>query len=486
MKLHLASFISFLKTKKFPSRDDLIAFWDAPFSVLKAIILGLCIFCIALFLTILMHISALFSKEVPDYGGNITMGVIGAPRYINPLLANSETDLALTSLVYAPLVKKADDGSLVPVLATDCVASPDAKSYQCSIPGDRIFSNKLPLTSADIAFTFETKKAVSLRSDPTSPWGDIKVETSSPQSVVIHTIGSASVLKEALTLGIVPKALWSTVPLEALEDSTLNMEPIGAGPFVIKRIKVTSTVPTEVILRPNKRWLGIKPYLQDLVIKSYANQLDLKANLRAGQIAATSSLRGTYIDNDIERDFSIVSIPTKKTISLFMNQQLVGSAVANRLAYAAYYVDRKNIIDTIENGYGSPLLPPGEAPHSPTQTPISISIAVQKDDDLIKSTDILSKDLEAFGILSTVNVFDQGLFTDQLHLGQYAFVIVSTTNTTIAGYQQQIPLYTKSILHITSPDVHTPTPALLDFGHESLRDTSTWYARTDKVWKWFK
>lgn len=358
MKLHLASFVSFLKTKKLPSRDDLIAFWDSPFSLLKTIILGFCILCIGLFLSILMRMSDIVSKEVPDYGGSITLGVIGAPRYINPLLANSETDLALTSLVYSSLVQKTDDDSLLPVLAADCVVSPDAKSYQCSIPENRMFSNKLPLpTSADVAFTFETKKAVSLRKDPTSSWGDISVEAPNPQSVVIHTIGKPEELKEKMTLGIVPKALWGAIPLEALEDSTLNMSPVGAGPFMVKRIKVTSTVPTEVILRPNPKWIGVKPYLQELIVKSYANQLDLKENLRAGRITSTSSLRGTYSDTDIQRDFSIQEITTNKTVSLFMNQQLLGSAVATRLAYANYYVDRKNIIDTIENGYGSPSFP---------------------------------------------------------------------------------------------------------------------------------
>lgn len=486
MKLHLASFVSFLKTKKFPSRDDLVAFWDSPFSLLKGIVIGFIILCIALFLSILMQVSETFSKEVPDYGGSITLGVIGAPRYINPILANSETDLALTSLVYASLLKKADNNSLVPALAIDCVTSPDEKSYQCTLPETAVFSNKMPLTSADVAFTFETKKAVSLRKDPTSSWGDISVETPNPQSVVIHTIGGADKLKESMTLGIVPKALWSDVPIEALEDSTLNMSPVGAGPFVVNKIKVTSTVPTEVVLKPNLRWLGTKPYLQELVIKSYANQLDLKTNLRAGTINGTSSLRGTYSDTDIKDTFAVTPIPTNKSVSVFINQQLSGSSVATRLAYANYYIDRKNIIDTIENGYGSPLFPSGEAPHSPILSPISISIAVQKEDDLIKTADILSKDLEAFGILSTVNVFDQGLFADQLRLGQYALVLVATADATISGYQRQIPLYTKSILHITSPDVHTPTPTLLDFGHESLRDASAWYARTDKVWKWFK
>ena len=47
------------------------------------------------------EVNQLFLTEVPSYGGTFTEGVVGAPRFLNPLLAISETDKALVSLVYS-------------------------------------------------------------------------------------------------------------------------------------------------------------------------------------------------------------------------------------------------------------------------------------------------------------------------------------------------------------------------------------------------
>jgi hypothetical protein len=83
-----------------------------------------------------------------------------------------------------------------------------------------------------------------------------------------------------------------------------------------------------------------------------------------------------------------------------------------------------------------------------------------------------------------VNVFDQGVYTDQLQLKAYPFVLV-TTDTAIAGYQRLIPLYTKTTPHISEFSLHTPTPETVSGLADIFRGTQGWYRRTDRVWNWF-
>jgi ABC-type transport system substrate-binding protein len=486
MKRHFASFLSFLKTKKFPHQEDIELLRHAPISFLKGLFLIVSIISITLFLTILLRLSALVSTDVPDYGGSITEGVIGAPRFINPLLASTETDDVLTTLIYSGLVTETDTGDITPVLATQCTASPDQKAYQCSLPSTLVFSNKHPLTSADVLFTYQTKKAVALSKDPQSDWSTLSIEAPDAQTIRISTTGDSIFLKQALSLGIVPKELWEPIPLSSLSDSAANMEPIGAGPFFLKHISYTNTIPTEMLLERNPHFVGPKPFLKKLVIHSYANQLDLKAALHSHNIDDTSTLLGTYIDDQIKADFSISPVPTDKSISLFVNQNQSGTPTVRSLNAISNSIDRSSIIDTIENGYGIPLysestprsttaaLAPGVAP---------ISIAVVKDEDLVKTAELLSDKLKEFGILSTVNVFDQGVYTDQLQLKAYSFVLA--TNDAIAGYQRLIPLYTKSVAHISAKTIHTPLPQTVGTIAESVRDAASWYERTDRVWNWF-
>jgi hypothetical protein len=205
-------------------------------------------------------------------------------------------------------------------------------------------------------------------------------------------------------------------------------------------------------------------------------------------IDSTDSLRGTFINDEIKKSFSIKNIPTKKEVSLYINQKQKGTQIYQTLKSLSPFIDRIKIIDIIENGYGIPLVEDTSRSDSNipkiTGTEVPISIAVQKDEDLIKTAEILSEYLKSFGIISTVNVFDQGIFTDQLSLGSFSFVLGSSIDETL-GYQHLIPLYTKTLVHLSSKDIYTKTPTSVESLHESLRDAPLWYSRTDLVWKWF-
>lgn len=75
---------------------------------LKTIIYFWIFFVMALTFLILgiNSLSTKFLITIPTYGGTWNEGIIGTPRYINPVLANSLADKDLTSLVYSGLFKK--------------------------------------------------------------------------------------------------------------------------------------------------------------------------------------------------------------------------------------------------------------------------------------------------------------------------------------------------------------------------------------------
>jgi ABC-type transport system substrate-binding protein len=489
MKSHVLSFLSFLKTKKVPSKENLNSLREIPFSAIHVFIVLVIVFIVSIFFSILLKANSFISVEVPDYGGKITEGVIGAPKYINPILAVSETDKLLSSLVYDGLMKEDETGRLIPAIASSCVSNPAETSYQCTISEQTNFSNKMPLSVTDVAFTFETKKTLALESDPQSSWKNISIQIIDPQTIEISSSLSSASLKEKMSLGIVPKALWESVPRDQIKESVLNMKPIGAGSFIVKKIKVVNTIPTEVILKRNPHSKN-KPYIDTLIVRSFANQLDLKSSLLSKDIDSTSALRGVFVDQDIKKYFDVSNIETRKEVSLLVNQNQKDSAVAKKIKSLNPFIDKKIITDTIENGYGIPLLE--DTPRSEsevpkiTETDLQISIAVQKDEDLIKTAELLSESLKDFGIISTVNVFDQGIFTDQMSLGSYSFALgISTKDNTPPGYQHLVPIYTKTLVHIKSKELQAKTPTIVESSHESMRFAPLWYSRTDLVWKWF-
>src|SRR3989344_2873325 len=62
---------------------------------------------------ILENINQSFMVSRPMRGGKISEGIIGAPRFINPILANSTADQDLVSLIYSGLMRKNSGGALI-------------------------------------------------------------------------------------------------------------------------------------------------------------------------------------------------------------------------------------------------------------------------------------------------------------------------------------------------------------------------------------
>jgi peptide/nickel transport system substrate-binding protein len=68
-------------------------------------------------LFILERVNESISVNVPTNGGSLKEGIIGSPRFVNPVLAVSDVDNDLTSLIYSGLMKVSTDNTLVPDLA---------------------------------------------------------------------------------------------------------------------------------------------------------------------------------------------------------------------------------------------------------------------------------------------------------------------------------------------------------------------------------
>jgi peptide/nickel transport system substrate-binding protein len=106
-------------------------------------------------LTFLAHLNNKFLVEVPDRGGEMTEGVVGIPRFVNPVLAVSDADKDVVSLVFSGLLKASPDGKLVPDLAASYTISPDGRTYTFTLRDNIFFHDGEPITTEDIEFTIQ-------------------------------------------------------------------------------------------------------------------------------------------------------------------------------------------------------------------------------------------------------------------------------------------------------------------------------------------
>jgi len=147
------------------------------------------------------------------------------------------------------------------------------------------------------------------------------------------------------------------LPKEAAKDfSSFGFHPIGTGPFVFKKF-----VPNDrVIMTANEKYWGGAPNIKKLTFRMIPEKSTRVTALRAGEVHLITNL-GPEDMPAIEKDrnLDVVSIPTYRIIFAWMNinkrKPLASLKVRQAINYA---INRKEIIEYIIGGKGSPAVAP--------------------------------------------------------------------------------------------------------------------------------
>lgn len=311
-------------------------------------------------LSLLYQVNKLFLVEVPDYGGSLTEGVIGSPRFINPLLASSDIDKDLTTLVYSGLLKADSKGRLTEDLADSYIVSEDSLTYTFKIKKDAVFHDGTKVTADDVVFTVEKAQDSELKSPREANWSGVKVEKIDDDTVSFTLKQPYSSFIQNATLGILPKAIWNKASIEEFPFSQFNTKPVGTGPYKVDYITYTSSgLPSEYhLISFNKYALG-QPYITKLVVKSYQNEKDLVDSYKNGDIESLHSVSPKGLPALQVASDEIILSPLPRIFGVFFNQNVAPLFVNKEVRLALNAVtDKQAIIDSVLGGYGQMIESP--------------------------------------------------------------------------------------------------------------------------------
>lgn len=299
------------------------------------------------------------SYEVPLHGGEHAEGVIGNPRFINPLLAISETDNDLVSLVFGGLMRSGADGSLAPYLADSYAVSEDGLKYTFTLRGDAAFHDGTPVTAEDVVFTVRAAKNPDIKSPQRANWDGVDVAVEGERTIVFTLREPYGLFLENATLGILPKHLWESVKPEEFPFSDLNGNPIGSGPYRVASIrKNASGVPAEYRLVATQSG-GTRPYITNIIFRFYPNRDALLSALISGEIDAAHSV---VPPEPLHKNTTFEEAIFARVFGVFFNQnqqKLFADTLVRKALDRA--LDKQSIVDRIISGYGTELsgpLPP--------------------------------------------------------------------------------------------------------------------------------
>ncbi len=329
---------------------------------LKAALVGVLVFI----LWLLVSFSMSAQVSIPTKGGTFNEGIIGTPRFVNPVLAVARADKDTAALIFDGLMKLGADGTLVPHLAESVTVSEDGLTYNVVLKQNVEFHDGAKLTADDVLFTINRIQEPNILSPLQTNFEGIIIEKLGDHELNFVLPKAYAPFIETLTFGILPAHIWRDVPDAEFSYVQRNSDAIGTGPYRIKKInRNTSGIPESYVLEANENYFGGEPKIKEVVLKFFPSEERIIAAFNKGQIDSIvaldeASIKELVIDGDTSE---IQAIPLPRTFAVFFNQNkspvLRDSAVRKALNVA---IDRDALIETTLHGYGLPLfspIPPG-------------------------------------------------------------------------------------------------------------------------------
>lgn len=303
--------------------------------------------------------------DLPRSGGTYREGIVGTPRFINPLLAVSGADRDLTTLIYAGLMTRNTEGELVPHLAENYTRSEDGTTYTFTLRKDVTFHDGVPVTAHDVVYTVEQAANASVRSPRFANWEGVSVEAPDPHTVVFTLPEPYVPFIENTTLGILPRHIWEPLSPEEMAYSQFNIEPVGAGPYRVDTVLVDkSGIPTTYELVAFQSYVFGAPHITRFHARLYRDRTEALAAYTTNEVHGLAGIAPVDVeallrDAEAGSHARVLRTPLLRVFGVFLNhnkQPLFREYAVREALHQS--IDRKALVGDILYGYGTPLTDP--------------------------------------------------------------------------------------------------------------------------------
>nr|WP_243767251.1 ABC transporter substrate-binding protein [Paenibacillus agricola] len=252
-------------------------------------------------------------------------------------------------LFQSTLLKRNSDMLIVNDLATSYEVSADGGTWTVKLRKDAKFSDALPLTAADVQFTFETAAKNATTIDLTN----MESVTATDELTVVFKLKEAqsTFISLLVSTGIVPKHAYG-------KDYAAH--PIGSGPFKL----VQWDKGQQVIVEANPEYYGTKPFFKKMTFL-FLNEDAAFAAAKAGSVDVSyipsafskQTVTGMRLEAIKSVDNRGIMLPYVKSGSKTKDGAPIGNDVTADLSIRKAInvaMDRKALVAGVLEGYGTP------------------------------------------------------------------------------------------------------------------------------------
>ena len=292
------------------------------------------------------------SALMPKAGGTYTEGLVGAPRYINPLFSSSsDVDLDLSGIVFSGLLKFTDEG-LVKDLASDYQISSDQKVYTFQLRQNIKWHDGEDFNAEDIIFTFNRINDQKTKTPLYFTFRGVSVEKVDDYTIRFTLAEPFAPFLESLTVGILPEHIWNNIQPENMTMAEYNLKPVGTGAYKFKSlIKNKNGNIKSFNLERNDAYYEKTGYIDELTFKFYQTFEQaveaLNNKIVEGISYLPKEIRGRIINNR-NLNFNLLQLPqyTAAFFNYRNNPVLKDVAIRKLLSHGA---NKEKIVNEILN-----------------------------------------------------------------------------------------------------------------------------------------
>ncbi len=417
-----------------------LGFWEKTLIVVLLLLAG-GVFC--------YWVSALYTtntQEMPQYGGRYREGIVGQPRYINPILSQtSDADADLVQLVFAGLYKYDTQGKLELNIAESSEVSEDGKIYTVKLKEGVLFHDGREMTADDVVFTVQAIQNPTNKSPLRQNWQTVDVRVVDKYTVLFELRKPYFGFLENLTVGILPKHLWSEISPDRFLLADYNLAPVGCGPYRYGEVTKDSNGDIlEYEFHAFEKFFGGAPFISQFVFRFYSDEESLIDGYLRKEVSGMQGISEQGVSRLGERKSTTIrEIKTPRSFAVFFNQTgslvLTFDEVREALNRGT---NREAIINDLLGGRGTEATGPfltfmedyasdlawptydqeqanrlldekewmrnGDGIREKNGVTLNIELTVPDWPELVKTAELLKTQWQALGITSEITVMNPG------------------------------------------------------------------------------
>lgn len=288
---------------------------------------------------------------MPAKGGEYTEGVVGSPKYINPLYSSySDVDGDLTSLIFSSLFKRDQNGGLANDLVESYEVSSDNKIYTLKIKQGVKWHDGTDLKADDVIFTFNAIKDSRYNSPLRASFLGVEADKIDETTIRFILIEPYAAFLDLLTFGILPENLWYQISPTSAALADLNIKPIGSGPYKFKSFTKdkSGNVKAYTLIR-NENYYNQEPYIDSLVFRSFASFEEVVVDLNSNSIQGASYLPKRFEKDLVAPDsLNLYKINLPQLTAIFFNKEKNKALAEKKVRQAlAMAIDKGSIVKEV-------------------------------------------------------------------------------------------------------------------------------------------